>query len=104
MKYKFKDVPDEHGDGFIAKYIEAISNVNPTNRFKLVIDYDLCAPMETWTLTLSYVKEFGGDALSIGEYKQQVYHGKSLTEEQVDMMVDLVMETDYLNFGEFISA
>jgi hypothetical protein len=102
MKYLFKYVPDEHSDGFIRKYIEGVSTINPTNHYRLEIDYDLCAPMETWTLSHSY-EQFENGVKSEGVYKQQVYHGKELTSEQVDLMVELVMEHEYINFGEFIS-
>ena len=102
-KYKFQSVPDPDGDGFFKKYIEAKSTIIPTNSFYLEIDYDLCAPMETWTLTHIYEKVSNG-VKSRGEYKQQVYHGIDLTADQVDLMVELVLgvEKDYLNFGQFI--
>jgi hypothetical protein len=102
-KYKFKTVLDPDGDGFFKKYIEAISTISPTSSYYLEIDYDLCAPMETWTLTHRY-KQVSNGVESQGEYKQQVYHGVDLTADQVDMMVELVLgvEKGYLNFGEYI--
>ena len=102
-KYKFQTVPDPECDGFFKKYIEAISTISPTNKYYLEIDYDLCAPMETWTL-IHYYDAFSNGVKSIGEYKEQVYHGIDLTADQVDMMVELVLgvEKDYLNFNEFI--
>src|SRR5438552_2768758 len=107
-KYKFQTVPDLDGDGFIKKFIEAKSTIIPTNSFYLEIDYDLCVPMETWTLTHIYEQVSNSGKLRLvksqGEYKQQVYHGINLTPDQVNMMVELVLgvEKDYLNFGKFI--
>lgn len=102
-KYKFKSVPDPDGDGFFRKYIEATSTIIPTHKYYLEIDYDLCIPMETWTLTHYYDAVSNGVKYR-GEIKHQVYHGKSLTGEQIDMMVDLVlgMEEGHLNFNAYI--
>lgn len=102
-KYKFRSVPDPDEVGFFRKYIEAKSTIIPTHSFYLEIDYDLCAPMETWTLTHRY-KQVNNGVESQGVYKEQVYHGLDLTAEQVDMMVELVLgvEKGHLNFGEFI--
>lgn len=99
IKYQFKYVPDTEGEGFQKKYLEATSTINPDSKYYLEVDYDLCAPVETWTLYHSYEGFPNGlrDA-----YHQQVYHGRELTAEQVDFMVDLVMEIEYLNFNEFI--
>ena len=102
-KYQFKNVPDPEGDGFFKRFIEATSTIIPTNSFYLEIDYDLCAPVETWTLT-HYYKQVSNGVESRGEYKQQVYHGLELTAEQIDMMVELVLgvEKGYLNFGNYV--
>lgn len=101
MKYIFKDVPDPNGDGFISQYLDATSKINSTNRIKLIIEHDLCAPMETWRLILYYVAVTNGTSYD-KTFEQQVYHGKELTEIQRDMMVELVTEFEYFDFGDFV--
>jgi hypothetical protein len=101
MKYLFKPVPDPNGDGFVMMYLEAISKIIRTNRYRLEIDYDLCAPIETWTLINYYAAVTNGKAHT-DSYRQQVYHGKELTEAQRDILVELVMDHEHLDYGEFI--
>lgn len=101
MKYIFKHVDDEEGSGEIKQYLEAKSKTNPTNRIKLVIDHDLCAPMETWTLIHYYIA-VNNRVPSDSSYNQQVYHGRELTDDQRDMMVELVTEFEYFDYCDFI--
>lgn len=102
MKYKFKPVPDPYAEGFVREYLEAKSKIIATNQFRLEIDHDLCAPMETWKLIQTYRSD--GEYQLDRYYTQQVYHGRELTAEQRDMMVELVMEHEYLDYGEFINS
>ena len=95
-KYIWKYVPDPNGDAFVRKYLKAKSNFTD-DHYYLEIDYDLCAPFETWTLTRFY-KSFTNGIGKDESHKSVVYNGKELTENQINIMVDLVLESEHLTF------
>ncbi len=92
-KYQFKPTQEE---GVFTEYLKGKSNFN-TDIYVLEVDHDADAPVERWKVTRHYISVFNGIAEE-SAYSNIVYYGKRLTDEQRDMMVELVMETEYLNF------
>jgi hypothetical protein len=93
MKYKFNYVPDPEGEGFVKMFLKGTSKFNPTTWYYLEIDFNLDCPREKWVLTEHYIGIDNGIAKD-RSLVNTVYSGKELTEEQRDMMVELVLDIE----------
>lgn len=95
-KYLFRPIPDPDGDGIVGIYLRGKSTITG-DIYLLDIHMDVDAPVETWTITHFYESVVNG-VKGAASFRKQVYHGKEMTDEQREMIVELVMEIDYLTF------